>query len=57
MTSDEVLKCEMSCIACLNIPKEYPLEVKHIMRACWQQDPSKRPSFLLIARILTNLTL
>lgn len=57
MTSEEVLKNKMSSIACLNIPRDYPTEVKNIMKACWQQDHSQRPSFLLIAKIITNLIL
>ena len=39
----------------LIIPEVYPPTVKKIMKACWQQSPSKRPSFLLIASLLTNI--
>ena len=38
----------------LHIPEAYPATVKKIMKACWQHSPSKRPSFLLIASLLTN---
>lgn len=38
----------------LPIPHEYPETVKSIMNACWRQNPSERPSFLLIASLLTN---
>lgn len=55
LTSEEVMELEFSRIACLQIPNEYPPGVQNIMKACWQQDPSQRPSFLLIAKILTNL--
>ena len=39
----------------LSIPEVYPQTVAKIMKACWQQSPSKRPSFLLIASLLTNV--
>jgi serine/threonine protein kinase len=39
----------------LPIPDVYPPTVKKIMKACWQLSPSKRPSFLLIASLLTNV--
>lgn len=54
MTIEEV---QLSKTSCLAIPRDYPQEIKNIMKACWQQDPSQRPSFLLIANILTNLVL
>lgn len=38
----------------LTIPLAYPPTVKSIMKACWQHNPSKRPSFLLIASLLTS---
>lgn len=28
--------------------------VARVMKACWHADPSKRPSFLLIATLLTT---
>ena len=39
----------------LEIPKSFPPTVVNIMKACWQSDPSQRPSFLLIAMLLTNV--
>ena len=39
----------------LPIPEVYPPTVVKIMKACWQQSPSKRPSFLLIASLLTSV--
>ena len=39
----------------LEIPKSYPPTVVNIMKACWQLNPSQRPSFLLIAMLLTNV--
>lgn len=38
----------------LAIPKAYPKTVQLIMEACWQQQPSKRPSFFLISTLLSN---
>ena len=37
-----------------DIPAEYPPTVASIMKACWQHNPSKHPSFLLIASLLTS---
>ena len=39
----------------LPIPEPYPENVARIMKACWQHEPSQRPSFLLIAMILTGV--
>ena len=39
----------------LPIPEPYPPTIVSIMKACWQHSPSKRPSFLLIASLLTNV--
>ena len=39
----------------LDIPEEYPDMVVNIMKACWQEEPSERPSFLLMAMLLTNV--
>jgi serine/threonine protein kinase len=39
----------------LEIPKSYPPTVVDTMKVCWQHEPSKRPSFLLIAMLLTNV--
>ena len=39
----------------LPIPEPYPPTVVSIMKACWQHSPSKRPSFLLIASLLTSV--
>ena len=36
----------------LPIPPEYPSIVAKIMKACWQKEPEKRPSFLLISQTL-----
>ena len=41
----------------LSIPPAYPASVASIMKACWQKKPEKRPSFLLISTVLTNVTL
>lgn len=38
----------------LTIPKAYPPKVERIMKACWQEDPTMRPSFFLIAQLLTS---
>ena len=38
----------------LTIPESYPPMVAKIMKACWHQIPSKRPSFLLISSLLTT---
>ena len=38
----------------LKIPEPYPLTVAKIMKACWHQNPAKRPSFLLISSLLTT---
>ena len=46
----------------VNIPKGYrlptprngPPTVVHIMKACWNTEPNKRPSFLLITNLLTS---
>jgi hypothetical protein len=40
----------------LPIPPAYPSIVESIMKACWQKKPEKRPSFLLISTLLTNMT-
>ena len=39
----------------LAIPEPYPPTVVRIMKACWEYDPTKRPSFLLVASLLTTL--
>ena len=39
----------------LSIPPAYPSDVASIMKACWQKKPEKRPSFLYISKILTNM--
>ena len=36
----------------LPIPPNYPPTVARIMKACWQREPEKRPSFLLISQTL-----
>ena len=41
----------------LSISVTYPSTVASIMKACWQKKPEKRPSFLLISTLLTNMTL
>lgn len=38
----------------LPVPKSYPATVKRIMTACSIADPNQRPSFLVIASLLTN---
>ena len=39
----------------LDIPEEYPDDVRSLMKVCWKNEPSERPSFLLIALVLTNV--
>lgn len=39
----------------LAVPELYPPTIKRIMKACWHQVPEKRPSFLLISNLLTNV--
>ncbi len=56
MTMDEVRQRVIFDGLRLPIPIEYPETVQTIMKACWNQIPSKRPSFLLISNILTSLT-
>jgi serine/threonine protein kinase len=41
----------------LTIPEPYPENLEKVMKACWQKDPSKRPSFLLCAALLTDMYL
>ena len=36
------------------IPETFPPTAKRIMKACLLADPTRRPSFLLIASLLTN---
>lgn len=38
----------------LAIPAAYPPTIVSIMKACWQHHAQKRPSFLLIASLLTS---
>ena len=38
----------------LSIPPAYPSIVARIMKACWQKEPEKRPSFQLISSLLTK---
>lgn len=54
---------EIECIARitsglvkLETPSQYPLTIKRIMKACLHKEAAKRPSFLLVASILTNFT-
>ena len=39
----------------LPIPPDCPSTVANIIKACWQKKASKRPSFLLISMLLTNM--
>lgn len=39
----------------LAVSPVYPETVSKIMRACWLQSPSKRPSFLYISHLLSSL--
>ena len=36
------------------VPRGRPPLVIRIMKACWNKDPAKRPSFLLISNLLTK---
>jgi hypothetical protein len=56
MTNDEVRQRVIFDGLRLPIPSEYPTDIQSIMKACWNKDPSNRPSFFLISNILTNLT-
>lgn len=38
----------------LSIPPAYPSIVARVMKACWQKEPEKRPSFQLISSVLTK---
>lgn len=38
----------------LPTPRNGPPIVAHIMKACWNTEPSNRPSFLLITNLLTT---
>ena len=40
-----------------DVPKDCPETVKKIMKACWYQTPSSRPSFLYISTLLSNTIL
>ena len=39
----------------LSIPQSYPKSVAEIMKSCWQDIPSQRPSFMLCAFLLTSV--
>ena len=41
----------------LPLPRKIPPVLGSIMKACWLEDPSKRPSFLLICTLLTTKAL
>ena len=41
----------------LPLPTGIPEVLGNIMKACWKEDPSKRPSFLLICTLLTTRAL
>ena len=38
------------------IPDNCPPKIARMMKACWHSVPSRRPSFLLIGRLLTEIT-
>ena len=39
----------------LEVPPACPPVVVRIMKACWHKNPDKRPSFLLIATLLSQV--
>ena len=41
----------------LPVPRGCPPIVSKTMRSCWSKEPSKRPSFFLLATILSKVTL
>ena len=38
----------------LPVPRDCPQVVVRIMKSCWNQNPEKRPSFLLISTLLST---
>ena len=38
----------------LHLPRKSPPVVRRVMKACWQHNPVKRPSFLLISTLLST---
>ena len=41
----------------MEAPKECPERVVKILKACWYQNPSSRPSFLYMSSLLSNIIL
>ena len=39
----------------LPIPDVYPSKVQRMMKACWQEEPTRRPSFIFIAQLLSSV--
>ena len=38
-----------------NIPDNCPDNIARLMKSCWRKEPSKRPSFLLLVKALTEI--
>ena len=55
---DDNMQCAIAVIRGhrLMVPEPYPTTVERIMKNCWHKIPDKRPSFLLISSLLTNVT-
>ncbi len=38
-----------------NVPSHCPENIARLMKSCWRKEPSKRPSFLLLVKALTEI--
>ena len=53
MTNEEMI-AKVACGYRMPTPRNRPAIVIKIMKACWSKEPEKRPSFLLISKLLTK---